>query len=341
MFFNPVKGIINRCLKNDSFKILTAVCHASWESMLCKALPNYNFYGYRDQGIIAQWTPNRPQPKNYSVLEYGKGDASIPSYVDFHCVFTQNVGAQWRYLHRYAEVMNIPNIVIHHTMPPIGYTQDTLRQYQNLPAAHTVFITDYSRRLFGFDEHNSTVVYHAIDNETFKPLNLERKPVVMTLVNNYEQRWRECGFQVYQHVANGFPTKHFGNTPPGEGNLPNDPANDIDQLNIELNTTGVFLNTSLWSPLPMSLLESAMAATPIVSTNTCAIPEVFQDGRDMIMFDPNKPQDGRKAINHLLNNPDEAQAMGQRARETALRVFNIDRFAQQWRSIFTKAIKEF
>lgn len=91
----------------------------------------------------------------------------------------------------------------------------------------------------------------------------------------------------------------------------------------------------------MSLLESAMAATPIVSTNTCAIPEVFQDGRDMIMFDPNKPQDGRKAINHLLNNPDEAQAMGQRARETALRVFNIDRFAQQWRSIFTKAIKEF
>ena len=48
----------------------------------------------------------------------------------------------------------------------------------------------------------------------------------------------------------------------------------------EYNKCSVYLNTTTLSPIPMSLLEAMSCGCAIVSTSTCMIPEVIDNGKN-------------------------------------------------------------
>ncbi len=76
-----------------------------------------------------------------------------------------------------------------------------------------VFISDYSKGEWGFnDVPNSTTVNHGIDTDLFTPGNLERKPHILSVCNDWIGRDWCCGFKIWERVANGLPVFPVGET---------------------------------------------------------------------------------------------------------------------------------
>lgn len=338
MKFNPIKSIIRSSVKKpgEKINILTAVAHSPFESEFCRG--NVEVYGMRE-GNTLDWNYCRPVPSNYHILPRDKGDDAIPDNVDFDVVVSQNTEAHYPFLSRYAQLLNIPLIQIYHTTPPIW--QHNWQQYvhwskQTFIADHNVFITEFSRDVWGFKENEATVIYHAADTENFRPLDMERSDIVMYTCNMLRERDYACGYQLWETISSKFNRELVGkDNNPKLSNVVDDPK----QLNEKLNKCGVYLNCSLYSPFPMSLLEAATAGSPIVSTATCEIPVVFKHGHDAMLFPPDRPDLGEKYVRQLLDDRELAERIGRNAHETALRFFNPENFVAKWDKVLNDQLR--
>ena len=97
----------------------------------------------------------------------------------------------------------------------------------------------------------------------------------------------------------------------------------------------IFLNTSTISPVPTSLLEAMACGCAVVTTATCMIPEIIEDGvNGYISNDEDQLQ---SSIQNLLNNPGLAKELGENARQTIIEKFNEDSFVGNWNNIFNRA----
>ena len=125
--------------------------------------------------------------------------------------------------------------------------------------------------------------------------------------------------------------KALGNTPGFST-----PAKDHNELLMSYRQCGVFLNTSLISPIPMVLLESASCGCPIVSSLNCAIPNIFTHKHDALLS--NNPDELRSYCQQLLQDKDMARELGENARKTILEKFTLERFVNDWNSLFRRAV---
>lgn len=82
---------------------------------------------------------------------------------------------------------------------------------------------------------------------------------------------------------------------------------DIPEL---LSTCDIFVMSSLWEGLPITLLEAMAMAKPIVATSVGGIPEVIENGKDGILVPPKDPEALADAIIYLLRNKEKAKEMG-------------------------------
>lgn len=336
MKINPIKNIIRNSFRkpNDKINILTAVTHSPFESNLSRC--NVTIYGMRE-GNTLDWNYCREVPKNYHILERDKGDDALPN-VDFDVIISQNTEAHYPYLSRYAQIFGIPLIQVYHTCCPIWNPnwQNYVRwSKQNYIANANVFITESSRDMWGFNEDESTVIYHAADIENFYPLNTERSEVVMYTCNMLRERDAMCGYRLWETISSKFKRELVG-----KDNNPrfSNPIDNPKLLNEKLNRCGVYLNTSLHSPFPMSLLEAMTAGTPIVSTSNYEIPIVFKHGYDALLFPSDRPDLGEKYVRKLLDDKELAARLGANAHKTALRFFDPNTFTDKWNKVLNDAV---
>lgn len=66
---------------------------------------------------------------------------------------------------------------------------------------------------------------------------------------------------------------------------------------------------------PMTILESFAAATPVIATALGGMPELVRDGVEGRVVPPNDPQALARALRDLADDPEDAQRMGERARQ--------------------------
>jgi glycosyltransferase involved in cell wall biosynthesis len=95
----------------------------------------------------------------------------------------------------------------------------------------------------------------------------------------------------------------------------------------------VFVLPSLSEGCPNVLLEAMAAARPIVATRTGAIPEMIHDGESGILVEPGESSELSNAILYLLDHPEKAAAMGQRALQS-VSDFSQERERQAWRDVY-------
>ena len=112
-----------------------------------------------------------------------------------------------------------------------------------------------------------------------------------------------------------------------------------DDVSNLLQITDIFINSSYWEGLPVSILEAMSAGLPIIATNVGDIPRII-DHEVGILVEP-KPEFLREALGQYLEDPDLMQEHGKNAQDRFLRDFHAASWYQKIIKAYQKAIHEF
>lgn len=317
--------------RNEPYIILTADTHEAYQTTLAKT--NAIFYALKRDGFN-HWKPgHRKIPDNYIQVN------EIPEGVDFDFILSQNKFGQYQVFAPIAREQHLPLVSLEHTLPNIYWSEEQTKHASSLRGDLNVFISNYSIGQWGYSDMDPTVrvIKHGIDTELFKPdKSKEKKKHFLSVVNDWKNRDWCCGFKHWENIVTNFgkgpqlPIAVLGNTP-GLSRA----AKDLNELIDAYQTSFVFLNTSTVSPVPTSLLEAMSCGCAIISTGTCMIPEVIQNGINGLIS--NDLDEIRKYCELLQEDDDYVSYLSENARKTIVEKYTAERFVQDWEAIFEEA----
>jgi glycosyltransferase involved in cell wall biosynthesis len=85
---------------------------------------------------------------------------------------------------------------------------------------------------------------------------------------------------------------------------------------------------------PLSVMEYMDAGLPVVATRVGGIPDLIDDGVEGYLVEPQDPAGLGDAIARVLDDPEEARRMGERARERRRREFDIDVMVENLQDLY-------
>jgi glycosyltransferase involved in cell wall biosynthesis len=267
-------------------------------------------------------------------LDPSKGDEQLPVDVNFDCILSQNNFAHFHIAQKLSKFLHLPIVSLTHTLPPPNDVSNYnyLDRVKQMSGDVNVFISEFSRASWGWNEDNAKVVHHGIDTERlFKPNpRKQREKHILSVVNDWKNRDWCCGYSIWERATKGLPVKVLGDNPGLS-----EPAKSLTDLINNYQGSRIFLNTSTVSPVPTSLLEAASCGCAIVSTNTCMIPEIFSNGKDAYLTNDERAM--RIYLEKLLADPGLAQKMGEAARRTVQEKFALKNFVNNWNNVLEEA----
>lgn len=330
--------IINKAVEGpkEKYNILTFDTHERYQTQLCKT--GHNFYSFKYKDCKDWDTAYAPKPDNYYTLPVD----TIPHGLSMDMVLSQSKFGQFQVGSQIAATLGLPLISLEHTLPIPNWPPQQLEAFKNMIGHENVFISEYSVGRWGMNFGCPTsVVHHSVDSETFKPKEVDKKVDILSVVNEFVDRDYCCNYQGWLRIASQFEGKKIDvvgkdsekitqDIPAVDGGV----ANGVEDLVERYNSAKIFLNTSTISPVPTSLLEAMACGCAIVTTSTCMIPEIIENGVNG--YSSNDEKELASYINTLLENEDLRKSMGQRARETVVEKFSEELFNSNWNRIFDK-----
>jgi glycosyltransferase involved in cell wall biosynthesis len=323
MINNSVKRLISMTnrTKPEIFNILTFPTHERYESQLCKT--GHNFFSF-NLPKLKKWNHSQIKPpENYYILP----ESNPCGFMNYDMILVQSKFWQFQAAQQINQQLNLPIICLEHTLPtPQTLTKQNIEAMQSMIGDINIFISEYSKQAWGID-YNSLVIHHGIDSETFKPHDTEKGSYVLTVANDFVNRDYCLNYSGWKRVTNGIETKLVGDT---QGLSKS--ASSTEELVNEYNKCGVYFNSSTLSPIPTSLLEAMACGCAVVSTATCMIPEIIQNGFNGYIS--NDEEKLKEYLQIVLNDEGIRKELGKNARQTILDKFSESKFLSQWNGIF-------
>jgi hypothetical protein len=319
---NQLVNILRKAAEPNrtSYNILTFDTHERYQTQLGKT--GHDFFAFIPEGA-KQWnTTFAPKPSNYYTLP---NNAVYPG-LEFDFILSQSKFGQIQTARQIQGILNIPIISLEHTLPIDGWQPEQLAEFRRLTGDINVFISEYSAKQWQIEPYE--VVHHSVDTDLFKPAqNSIKTTPVLSVVNDFIKRDYCCNFTGWQRITEGLNAKVVGET---EGL--SKPATNVEELVTEYQSAQVFLNTSTISPVPTALLEAMSCGVPVVSTATCMIPDIIENGVNGFMS--NDEKEIRGFLDHLLREPALREEIGAQGRQTVCDKFSEQNFVNKWNNIF-------
>lgn len=324
---NKVRSIFESIQKREEGKlnILTFDTHERYQTQLCKT--GHNFYSFTQEGSKEWDETYAERPENY--YKFPKG--SIITGINFDLILSQSKFGQFQLTDTINKTLQIPVVSLEHTLPIDNWPESQLNGFRSMTGDVNVFISEYSASKWNMD-CDKKVIHHSVDTEVFKPSDTEKNGKVLSVVNDFVNRDYCCNYSGWQRITQELPARLVGNTPGLS-----EPAKDIHELTSEYQQASVFLNTSTVSPVPTSLLEAMSCGCAIVSTSTCMIPEIIENGVNG--FISNDEDELKEYTQQLLEDPKLAKKLGDCARQTISEKFSEERFITNWNEVFELAYR--
>ena len=323
----------NRLVKRDisksfgepeKYNILTFAAHERYQSQLAKT--GHNFYLFQSDGVKNWNNDYAPLPDNHYILPR----ETLYKGLSFDMILSHSKFGQFQMSELINKNLGLPIISLEHTVPTPNLKQEWLDEIKNMTGDIDVFISEYSKGVWNLNTDEYEIVHHSVDTETFKPRSIEKKPYILSVVNDFVNRDYCCNYSGWVRITEGLDTRLVG-----DNEDIGSPASSVDDLVNEYNSAQVFLNTSTFSPIPSVVLEAMACGSAVVSTATCMIPEIIEHGVNGMIS--NNESELRSYIEQLLSDKDLREKIGKAARETILNKFTEESFLNNWNKIFAKA----
>jgi hypothetical protein len=321
MYNNTVDRLISITNKQkpEKYNILTFPTHERYESELCKT--GHNFYALNTKNM-KKWNVEQTQiPANYHILP----DDQLCDYLNYDFILVQSKFGQFQVAQNINQSLSLPIICLEHTLPtPQTISKAQLEQMRSMRGDVNIFISDFSKKAWGLD---GIIVHHGVDTKTFAPNNKPKNSKILTVANDFINRDYCLNYSGWKRVTYGLEVKVVGET-----KELSEPAKSIEDLVDEYNSCSVYFNSSTLSPIPTSLLEAMACGCAVVSTATCMIPDIIQNGKNGYIS--NDEKELNYYLKLVMNDDQVRQELGKNARQTIIDMFSEDSFINTWNAIF-------
>lgn len=116
-------------------------------------------------------------------------------------------------------------------------------------------------------------------------------------------------------------------------------AGEVTAIRASLTTSAIFLLSSHYEGLPVSILEAMSAGLPVVATAVGGVPEAVLDGETGFVTPRGDETAFADRIRRLLEDPEMAQRMGQAGRRHYLAHYTPERFHREVAAVY-EAVRE-
>lgn len=328
---NPVRTMMGKvnAPQNRKLRILCRPTHEGYQTTLGKI--GHEFHMIQGPGVKGWDYHTRPLPANHYLYQNPNFYADQP----FDLILSQQRFGDLQNALSLGQKLGLPVVHIDHTEPPPNISKADLKKMKALRADAHCFITEHNKQTWGGLEED-VVIPHGIDTDIFTGYTGENTYGI-SCVNHFMTRDVFCGWNLWREVTERVSggVRLVGHNP-GNSFVPSQSINNPVELSQTFAQARYFLNTSLLSPCPLSLLEAAAVGLPIVSTAYQEVPKIFTHGNDAFLS--NNPTELAAYCNLLASNKELAAQMGGKARQTIINKFNLDQFTNNWNNVLRKVL---
>lgn len=323
--YTPVATITQRAT-SDKLNILCMDTHESYQTNLCKT--GHNFYSLYDPKQKKWDAKYRPVPDNYHRIIPQFSENHLQNGVYFDLVLSQNKFGQFETLSEIAKRIQAPLISLEHTLPLPNWPR--FERIKAMRGDFNIYLSEYSRSQW---ESEGDLIHNCVDTDVFFPVPQQYEESykfnhALSIVNEWKNRDFFCGYRLWEQVTYDIVTHVRGD------NDWTTPTKDVDELVQEYRSSPVFLNTSLNSTCPTTVLEAMACGTPVVTTATTMLPEIIEHGVNG--FITNDPKELNYYTKMLICDLDLSKKLGYNARKTIEERFSLNSFVEKWNNMFDK-----
>jgi glycosyltransferase involved in cell wall biosynthesis len=228
---------------------------------------------------------------------------------------------------------DVPAAYVEHNTPK-GDVPNTRHPMADQDQVTVVHVTHFNRLVWDCGRAPTDVVEHGIvDPGRLYTGELARAAVV---VNEPVRRGRVVGTDLLPGLLQAAPLDVFGMGVDGldrELGVPAERMRTFEDLatqadmHREVARRRVYVHTPRWTSLGLSLLEAMHLGMPVVGLACTEAPLAVPPGAGILT---NRPDDLAAAVRRFLDDPAEARAVGDAARDAALARYGLARFLADW-----------
>lgn len=331
---NQITSSLNRLAEplKENLKIVTFPTHEGYQTSLGKT--GHEFYLLNGPGIKTWDYHTRSLPENHYM--YLNSYEQMIGSEHYDLILCQDIISQFDLSYKIARANKLPLIVLHHTEPPPNISEENMNALRERRGHLHVFITEHNKISWGLNNRNDTVINHGIDTNVFNRYQNPPTKGVVSLVNKFADRDIWCGWNLWNDIRKDI---DGGIDLIGDNPGLSDSIQDPTELARTLSEYSVFLNTSLLSPCPLSLLEAAACGLPIVSTAHQNVPKIFTHGENALLS--NNKDELVQYCKDIMNDNDLRIRLGNNARQLIQEKYSLGQFVDNWNYIFKSVYRSF
>lgn len=236
---------------------------------------------------------------------------------------------------------DVPAVYVEHNTPggDVPFNRHPLADQQEIPLVH---VTHFNQLFWDSGTARTSVVEHGVIDPGHRYSGEWARAAVV--VNDPVRRGRAVGTDLLPVLTRAAPVDVFGmnvdrltkelDVPPDRlwtfEDLPQ------DRMHAELARRRVYVHTSRWTSLGLSMIEAMHLGMPVVALATTEAIRAVPPNAGVVST---RVDDLVAAIWRFMHDPTLAQSVGAAAREAALSRYSVDRFLADWDLLLLEALR--
>lgn len=219
---------------------------------------------------------------------------------------------------------DLPAIYLEHNAPE-GAISEMRHPAADRPDLMLVHVTHFNDLFWDAGGTRTRVIEHGVVDPGYRYSG--RLPRAVAVINEAPRRGRVTGTDLLPELGREVPIDLFGMDAGRLGG-----REDLPQarLHDEIPQRRVYLHPIRWTSLGLSLIEAMHLGMPVVALATTEVGEAVPPQAGVVS---NRVSVLRDGLRRLTQDADEARAMGEAAREAALRRYGLQRFLDDWDAV--------